>query len=56
MEIISKLRIVHADPKAIQQTEYTGNLDWAKVVTKISIYEQSKETILDFSQRTLRLL
>ena len=38
-----------ADPKAIQQINFTGNLDCAGNTTMFFIIEEVKETILDFS-------
>ena len=41
---LSKQRAFDADPKAIQQIKFTGNLD------------QNGESILDFSHKTVRAL
>ena len=45
---LSKQQALDADPKAIQQINFTGNLEgqWAIVF----IIEEAKETVLDFSQ------
>ena len=43
-------------PKAIQQINFTSNLNWEGNTTMILIIEEAKETILDFSQGTLRIL
>ena len=40
----------------IQQNNFTGNLDWAGNTTMFFIIEEAKETILDFSQGTVRVL
>ena len=53
---LSKQQALDADPAAIQQISFIGNLDFA-VNTKIFfILEEAKETILDFSQGTVRVL
>ena len=44
------------DPKAIQQNNFTGNLDGAEGATMFFITEGAQETILDFSQGTLKVL
>ena len=46
----------YADPKAIQQTNLTGNIDRKKDTTIFFITEESKETVLDFSQGTVKVL
>ena len=51
---LSKQQAHDANPKAIQQIDFTGNLDIK--MTMFFIIKTSKETILDFSQETLRLL
>ena len=44
-----------ADPKAMEQINFTGNLDTAEQ-TMFFIIEEAKETILDFSQGTVKVL
>ena len=44
------------DPKAIQQIHFTGNLDQAAGAIMFFIIEEVKETILDFSQGTVKVL
>ena len=44
------------DPKAIQQINFTGNLDQAEGATIFFTIEEVKETVLDFSQGTVKLL
>ena len=39
---------VDADPKAIQQINFTGNVDRDKGATICFIIEEAKETISDF--------
>ena len=41
--------------KAKQQTNFTGNLDWAAGATTFFIIEEAKETVLNFSQETVKL-
>ena len=41
-------QVLHADPKAVQQVNFTGNLDRSKNATILFIYEEAKGTILDF--------
>ena len=43
-------------PKAIPQINFTSNRNWEGNTTMILIIEEAKETILDFSQGTLRIL
>ena len=51
-----KQQALGADPKEIQQINFTGNLDRAENTTMFFIIEEAKETILDFSQETVRVL
>ena len=50
---LSKQQALDADTKAIQQINFTGNLDRAGKTTMFFIIEEVKETILDFSQITV---
>ena len=52
---LSKEQALDTDPKAKQQTNFTWNLDFAGNVTKLFIFEEAEENILDFSQGTVRL-
>ena len=53
---LSKQQALDADLKAMQQINYSPNLDRAgNMVTFFSI-EKAKEIILDFSQRTVEVL
>ena len=45
-----------ADPMAIQQINFTTNLDRAGNTRVYFIFEEAKETILDFSQGTVKVL
>ena len=53
---LSKEQALDADPKAIQQINFTGNLDWEQSATTFFIIEKANETVLDFSQGTLKVL
>ena len=46
---LSKQQVVHADPRAIQQINFKAN------TTMFFIIEETKETVLDFSQETEKL-
>ena len=48
---ISEQRARDADPKAIQQVNFTGNLERDDSVIMFLIIEEAKETALDFSRR-----
>ena len=47
---LSKQQALDADPRAIQQINFTANLDRVGNTTMFFIIEQVKETGLDFSQ------
>ena len=53
---LSKQQTLDADPKAVQQIIFTANLDGDGNTTMFSIIEEAKETILDFSQGTVKVL
>ena len=53
---LSKQQELHADPRAIQQTNFTANLDKAGNTRIYFILEEAKETVLDFSQGTVKVL
>ena len=53
---LSKQQALDADPRAIQQINFTANLDRAGNTRIYFILEEAKETILDFSQRTVKVL
>ena len=55
---LSKQQGFDPDPKAIQQINFTGNIaqDPNANITIFLIIEEVKETILDFSKGTLRVL
>ena len=51
---LSKQQDLDTDPKAIQQINFTRNLDRAGDTRIYFIIEEAKETVLDFSQRTIK--
>ena len=53
---LSKQQALDADPRAIQQINFTANLDRAGNTRVYFILEEAKETILDFSQGTEKVL
>ena len=53
---LSKQQALDANPKAIQQISFTANLYRAGNTRMFFIIEEAKETILDFSQGTLKVL
>ena len=53
---LSKQQALDADPRAIQQINFTANLDTAGNTRVYFILEEAKETILDFSQGTVKIL
>ena len=53
---LSKQQALDADPRAIRQINFTANLDRAENTTMFFIIEEAKETVLDFSQETVKVL
>ena len=53
---LSKQQALDADPRAIQQINFTTNLDRAGNTRVYFILEEAKETILNFSQGTVKVL
>ena len=57
---LNKQEALDADPKAIQQIKFTGNLNRDEDVnyntTIFFAIEEAKEATLDFSQGTLKVL
>ena len=53
---LSKQQTLDADPRAIQQINSKANLDRARNTRIYFILEEPKETILDFSQGTVKVL
>ena len=52
----SKQQALDADPRASQQVNFTANLDRRGNTRIYFILEEAKETILNFSQRTAKVL
>ena len=55
MDLI-KQQALDVDPKAIQQMNFPANLNRAENPTMFLIIEEVKETNVDFSQRTVKVL
>ena len=53
---LSKHQAHDSDPKAIQKINFTANPDWDGNTTVFFIIEEVKETVLDFSQGTVKVL
>ena len=53
---LRKQQALDADPRAIQQINFTPNLDRAGNTRVYFILEEAKETILDFLQETVKVL
>ena len=52
---LSKQQELGADPKAIHQINFMGNVDKAAQTTMFFIIKNAKETIVDFSQGTVKV-
>ena len=53
---LSKRQVLDADPRAIQQINFTANLHRAGDTTMFIIIQEAKETVLDFSKGTVKVL
>ena len=53
---LSKQQALDSDPKAIQQINFTANLNRVANTRIYFILEETKVTILDFSQGTVKVL
>ena len=53
---LSKQQALDDDPKAIQQISFTASLDRTRNVRLYFILEESKETVFEFSQGTVKVL
>ena len=53
---VSKQKALDDDPRAIQQINFTKNLDRAGNTTMLFIIEEAKETVLEISQQTVKVL
>ena len=53
---LSKQQALDGDPKAIQQINFTANLDRARNTRLYFILKEAKEIDFEFSQRTVKVL
>ena len=53
---LSKQQALDADPKAIQQINFTANLDIPRHTRIYFILEEAKETVFEFSEGTVKVL
>ena len=53
---LRKQQKLDTDSKAIQQINFTGNLDRAEGLKMFFIIEEAKQIVLDFSKRTVKVL
>ena len=53
---LSKQQALDADPKAIQQINFTANLNRVENTRFYFILEEAKETVFQFSQGTVKVL
>ena len=53
---LSKQQALDTDPRAIQQINFTANLDRVGNARIYFILEEAKKTVLDFSQGTAKVL
>ena len=53
---LSRQQELDADPRAVQQNNFTANLDRAGNTTIFFIIEEAKETIFEYSQGTVKVL
>ena len=53
---LSKQQALDADPKAIQQINFTANLSRENNARFYFILEEAKETVFEFSQGTVNVL
>ena len=53
---LSKQQVLDADARAIQEINFTGNLDGEGNTNMFFIIGESKETVLYFSEGTVKVL
>ena len=53
---LNKQQALDADPRAIQQINFSENLNRNGDMTMFFIIEEAKETVLNFSQGTVKVL
>ena len=51
-----RLQVLDADPRGIKQNFFTGDLDREENTTVSFIIEEAKQTVLDFSEGTVKVL
>ena len=54
--LLDRYQGLDADPEAIRQINFIGNLDWPGNTTMFVVTDKAKATIFDFSEGTVRLL
>ena len=55
---LSKPQALDTDPRATQQINFTVNLAWHPIIANtpmLLIIEETKQTVLDFAQRTVKV-
>ena len=53
---LSKQQALDADPRAIQQINFVANLNIVGNTRIYFIFEEAKETVLNFSEETVKIL
>ena len=53
---LSKQKALDSDPKVIEQTNFTRNIDQVEKTTMFFIIEKAKETILNFTRNRERVI
>ena len=53
---LSKQKVLDADPRTIQQINFTANLDRNGETIMFFIIKEAKETVLEFSKGTVKVL
>ena len=53
---LSKQQALDSDPRAIQQIDFTANLDREGNTTMFFIIKKAKEIVVEFSQGTVKVL
>ena len=53
---LSKQQAFDSDPRVIQQINFKANLDRARNTTMFFIIDEARQTVLDFSQGTVKIL
>ena len=53
---LNKRQVLDANPRAIEQINFTSNLDRARDTAMLCIIEEAEETGLDFSKGTVKVL